>query len=107
MENKKKRNSVEDYIYVHKYQRASQSENPGEKCKDCTALFTFRNKSWCYAYEQQKIKDKEIEFHPRRDHNCNLFENEHSFDNEIVAYRKALAKGIDPQNDIDYQRVLK
>jgi hypothetical protein len=107
MKNTRKRNSVEDYIYNQNYQRASQSENPDKKCKDCTALFTFKNKTRCYAYEQQRFKDMDIEFNPRRDYNCNLFENEHSFENVIDVYRKALTKGIDPNNDIDYQRVLK
>ena len=107
MGNKKERNSVENYIYFQQYQRASQSEYPGDKCKDCTALFTFRNKTRCYAYELQRFKNMDIEFNPRRDHNCNLFDNEHSFDNEIDAYRKALVKGNDPQSDVYYQQVLK
>ena len=102
-----KKNSVENYIHFQNYQRASQSESPDEKCKYCTALFTFRKKTRCYAYEQQRFKDINIVFNPQRDYNCNLFENEHSFDNEIDVYKKALAKGIDPQNDMDYQRVLK
>jgi hypothetical protein len=107
MKNTKKRNSVANYIYFQNYQRASQSENPDEKCKNCTALFTFRHKTRCYAYEQQRFKNVNIEFNPRRDYNCNFFENEHSFNNEIDVYKKALAKGIDPQNDIEYQKVLK
>jgi hypothetical protein len=106
-ENKKKRNSVENYIYSQNYESASQSENPDEKCNDCTALFIFKNKTRCYVYEQQRFKDMNVEFNPQRDHNCNLFENEHSFDNEIDAYQKALAKEIDPQNDREYQKVLK
>jgi hypothetical protein len=107
MKNKKKRNSVENYIYSYKYKKASQSENPDEKCKDCKALFTFKKKTRCYAYEQQRYKDMNIEFNPQRDCNCDIFENEHSFNDEIDAYKKALAKGIDPQNDIEYQNVLK
>ena len=107
MKNKEKENSVKRYIYSQNYLKASQSENPNKKCKDCTALFTFRSKTRCYAYEQQYFKDIYYEFNPRRDYNCNLFENEYSFENEIIAYKEALAKGIDPQNDIVYQKVLK
>jgi hypothetical protein len=107
MENKKKRNSVENYIYSQNYESASQSENPNEKCNDCTAFFIFKDKTRCYVYEQRRFKDMDIEFNPQRDHNCNSFENEYSFANEIDAYRKALAKEIDPQNDREYQKVLK
>ena len=107
MGKKKKNNSVRRYIHLQNYQKASQSENPDEKCKNCTALFTFKKKTRCYAYEQQRFKDMNYDFNPRRDFNCDLFEEEHSFENEIIAYRKALAKRIDPQKDIVYQNVLR
>lgn len=107
MTNNENKNSVEQFINFQNYQRASHSENSDETCKDCTALFTFKGKTRCYAYEQQRFKDKNLEFHPRRDFNCNIFEASHSFDDEIHYYIKALIKGIDPENDADYQKVLK
>ena len=106
MKNVKRKNTVERFIYSMNYKLASQSENPNEKCKNCTALFTFKGKTRCYAYEQQVFRDSKHEFNPRRNYNCILYENEHSFENEITAYRNALAKGIDPLNDIDYKNVL-
>lgn len=107
MTNNEKRNSVENFIYFHNYQRASQSENPDEKCNNCIALFTFKGKTHCYVYEQQRFKDENLEFHPRRDFNCNLFDNTNSFVNEINYYLKALTKGVDPENDAEYKKVLK
>jgi len=106
MENNRKRNSVEDFIYSEDYQKASLSECPDNKCKDCGAFFTFENRTRCYVYEQQRFKDVGIEFNPRQDYNCNYFNKEWLFDNIIAVYKKALAKGIDPNNDIDYQSAL-
>ena len=104
--NKKKLNSVEQYVYFNNYRKASQSESPDEKCKNCSFLFTFKGKTRCYAYEQQRFKDKNV-FHPRRDFNCVFFDNTGTFDNIISIYRKALAKRSDPENDPDYQKQLK
>ena len=99
-------NSVETYIGFNKYMRASQSESPDEKCKDCSALFTFKGKTKCYAYEQQRFKDKN-EFHPRRDFNCTLFDNTGALDYIVSVYKKAHSKRSDPENDPVYQKCLK
>jgi len=106
MKKKKKLNSIEYFEYYYGYKRASQSEDPDEKCKDCSALFTFKGKTRCYVYEQQLIKDK-IEFHPRRDYNCKFFENTDVFINLIYYYKKALAKRSDPENDPEYKNIVK
>ena len=60
----------------------------------------------CYAYECQRFKDKN-EFHPRRDFNCELFDDTGALNYIISFYKKALAKRSDPENDPEYQKHLK
>jgi hypothetical protein len=103
---KKGRTSIESFVFSQGYKLASQSECPNEKCKDCSALFTFKDKTRCYVYEQQIWKDK-LEFHPRRNFNCSLFDSTDAYCSNIEFYRKALAKGADPDTDPEYQEVLK
>ena len=98
--------SVERFKKGHNYRRASQSENPNEKCNDCSALFEFKGKTRCYAYEDLRFKDK-IEFNPRRDYNCSLFDDTGALDNIANTYKNALAKRPDPENDPEYIAELK
>jgi len=106
MAEKKSLNSIDNFIRFQNYQRASQSENPTEKCKDCSFLFVFKGKTRCYVYEQQRFKDK-MEFHPRRDFNCSLFDDTGACAESIFYYQKALANRDDPLNDTEYQKALK
>jgi len=103
----KKENSVERFIHSQSYNRASQSENPNEKCKNCSMLFLFRAKTHCYAYEQQTLKDKDLEFNPRRDFNCTFYDTTDFCANSIEAFIEALKRGNDPQKDDAYLQVLK
>jgi hypothetical protein len=105
-DNKRGRDSIESFVYFQGYQRASQSECPNEKCRDCSALFTFKSKTRCYVYEQQARKNK-LEFHPRRDFNCTLFDNTGALCSSVEFYRKAIAKGAAPDTDPEYQEVIK
>jgi hypothetical protein len=104
--NNKKHNTIEFFVNMRKYGRASQSESPNEKCKDCSALFTFKGKTRCYAYETLSFKEK-IEFNPRRDYNCNLFDDTGEVDRIKNLYKKSLLKGNNPENDPEYQKELK
>lgn len=109
MNNDETINSVERFIRYQDYQKATGSAYPFTKCKDCAFLFTFKKKTRCYVYEQQKMKDCGIEFHPRRDFNCSMFQNSDDSDDcatEIYCYLQALKKGVDPKNDADYIKAL-
>jgi len=89
------------------YERASKSECPNNKCEDCSNFIALNGKTLCYFYEQQKPKDNSV-FNPGRDFNCTFFEKKPGVCHlSIEAYKEALAKGIDPQKDPDYQEALK
>ena len=98
-------NPVESFSRFQHYMKASQSETPDDKCKNCTFLFTHKGKTMCYAYEQQLIGDK-LEFNPRRDFNCDLFDDTGEIGHVVEAYKRALAKRPDPENDPDYKKCL-
>ena len=98
--------TVEKFIRSENYGRASRSESPEEKCKNCSALFVFKGKTRCYAYEQQRFKDNTI-LHPRRDFNCSLFDDTGALDYIVSIYKKALAIRPDPENDPEYIECLR
>ena len=106
MANNEKRSSVERFISSEDYQKAAWSAFPDNKCRDCSFLFTFKNKTRCYCYEQRRCNDKVLEFNPRRDFNCDMFDTTGLCAIEIHYFLQALKKGVHPSDDAEYIKAL-
>jgi len=106
MTNNKPQNSVQRFMRSNNYEDSEQLEYPEERCENCSFLFTFKGKTRCYAYEQENFRD-DSEFHPAEDYTCDLFDDSDDYHNSIKAYQKALAKGVNPQMDPEYQEAIK
>ena len=107
MAGKEKMTSVENFMNSNGYKKAIYAENSDDYCKNCSLMFVFDGQTRCYAYEQQRCKDKDLIFHPQGDFNCVLFSDDGICGKEIEYYIKALKKGVDPQNDDEYCKALK
>lgn len=103
MENERKESSIDQFMSHYSY---NITIYPNESCDKCSFFFLFDNTTRCYAYEQNRLNDKHIVFHPEKNCDCSLFTKDRIHLNEISFYVRALEKGIVPETDYDYLDAL-